>query len=44
MLVIEFFQHALTMTYATPSDLLLLAAGTVLVAGALWLSNLKAGR
>jgi uncharacterized membrane protein YqhA len=43
VLVIEFFQHALKMIYASPSDLLLLAAGTLLVAGALRLSNLKVG-
>lgn len=43
VLVIEFFQQALKMTYQAPSDLLLLAAGTVLVAGALCLTNLKAG-
>jgi uncharacterized membrane protein YqhA len=41
VLVIEFFQHALKMSYGSPSDLLALALGTLFVALALWLSSPK---
>jgi len=43
ILVITFFQKALSLTYSTPADLLALALGTLLVGGALWLSGRKSG-
>lgn len=39
MLVVKFFQQALQTKYASALDLLYLALGILLVAGALWLSH-----
>ena len=41
VLVIEFFQRALRLEYATPLDLLYFATGVLLVSGALYLGNKK---
>ena len=39
VLIIEFFQYALKLTYATPLDLMYLAVGVLLIGGALYLSG-----
>lgn len=39
ILVIEFFQHAVEMTFKTMTDLLGLALGTLMVSGAIYLSS-----
>lgn len=44
VLVIEFFQRALRLSYDTPLDLLLLALGVLLIAGSFYLSNLRQGK
>jgi uncharacterized membrane protein YqhA len=41
VLVIEFFQRALQLTYDTPLDLLYFATGVLLVSGALYLGTKK---
>ncbi len=41
MLVVKFFQYALELKYSNPLELLYLAVGIVLVAGALYLSHAK---
>ncbi|MGE3537440.1 MAG: YqhA family protein [Candidatus Tectimicrobiota bacterium] len=41
VLVIEFFQHALELSYTTPIDLLYLAIGVLLISGAFYLSSHK---
>lgn len=42
ILVVKFLQHALKLDYATTIDLLTLAAGILLIGGAMYLSNVKA--
>jgi uncharacterized membrane protein YqhA len=44
VLVIEFFQRALRLSYETPLDLLLLALGVLLIATAFHVSNLRKAR
>ena len=39
ILIVKFFEHALTMTFATPLDLLAFAAGIALIGLALYLSH-----
>ncbi len=39
ILIVKFFEHALTMTFATPLDLLLFAGGIALIGLALYLSH-----
>jgi len=39
LLVVEFFQQALRLTFATPLDLLYLAIGILLIGGAVFLST-----
>jgi uncharacterized membrane protein YqhA len=39
VLIIEFFQHALSMNYDSPLDLLYLALAILLIGGAFWLTN-----
>jgi uncharacterized membrane protein YqhA len=39
VLIVEFFQYALKLTYATPLDLLYLAVGILFIGGALYLSG-----
>lgn len=41
VLVIEFFQHALELSYTSPQDLLLLAVSVLLISGAFYLSGLS---
>jgi uncharacterized membrane protein YqhA len=43
ILIVKFFEHALRLTFTTALDLLYLALGIVLVAGALFLSHGKSG-
>lgn len=44
VLVIEFFQHALRLSYGSAVDLLYLALGILLVSAAFYLSNLRTGK
>jgi uncharacterized membrane protein YqhA len=39
ILIVKYFQYAIGQTYDTPQSLLLLAAGILLLAGALWLTS-----
>lgn len=41
ILVVKFFEYALTIPLKTPLDLLYFAIGTLLIAGAVWLSHGK---
>ncbi len=41
ILIVKFFQAALNLKYESPADLVLLAAGTVMVGAALYLSSAK---
>ncbi|MDH5392312.1 MAG: YqhA family protein [Gammaproteobacteria bacterium] len=44
ILIVKFFEHALTMRFETPMDLLLFAGGIALIGLALYLSNAGEGK